>query len=328
MGILGVRGFRVETAPPGETRGPEPDGDPPGLIVAQFRLGHNSNAHLDVGGRLVNRLSSIFCAFPLVALLSACSPEEPVPGARPVETPPETAESRQPSAMTVLCLGDSLTEGYGLDRSRAYPARLQEKIDALDWKFTVVNAGLGGDTTAAALRRLDWFLQRRVDVLVLALGGNDGLRGVPLTEIRKNLGAIISKTTARYPEVKVIVAGIRIPPNYGTRYVRGFGDLFPEVAGRHGALLIPFLLEGVGGRPELNFPDGIHPNSRGQEIVAENVWTVIEPVLRKLHRKATNLTSSRPHSPAASGAGNPEHWMRQGLDNDKKPFFFIGFHLC
>jgi len=190
--------------------------------------------------------------------------------------------------MTVLCLGDSLTEGSGLDRSQAYPARLQEKIDALDWKFTVINAGLGGDTTAAGLRRLDWFLQRRIDVLILALGGNDGLRGLPLAEIRSNLGAIISKATARNPQVRVVVAGIRIPPNYGTRYVRGFGDLFPEVAAKHGALLIPFLLAGVGGRSELNFPDGIHPNGRGQEIVAENVWTIIEPLLRKLHRQAGN----------------------------------------
>ena len=187
--------------------------------------------------------------------------------------------------MTILCLGDSLTEGSGLDRAQAYPARLQEKIDALDWNFKVINAGVGGDTTAAALRRLDWLLQRRIDVLILALGGNDGLRGHPLPEIRKNLGAIISKATAHYPEVKVAVAGMQIPPNYGLQYVRGFGALFPEVAARHRALLIPFLLEGVGGRPDLNLPDGIHPNGRGQEIVAENVWTVIEPVLRKLHRK-------------------------------------------
>lgn len=224
----------------------------------------------------------------MVALLSACSPEGPPPRQQPAELPPETSGSPQPSAMTVLCLGDSLTEGSGLDRSQAFPARLQEKIDALDWKFTVINAGLGGDTTAAALRRLDWFLQRRIDVLILALGGNDGLRGLPLAEIRRNLGAIISKASARYPEVMVVVAGIQIPPNYGTRYVREFRDLFPEVAARHGALLIPFLLEGVGGRPELNFPDGIHPNGRGQEIVAENVWKIIEPLLRKLHRKAAN----------------------------------------
>jgi len=234
---------------------------------------------------MVNRLSSIFCAFLTLALLSACSPEQSSYPQQPAVLSPETDESPQPSTMTVLCLGDSLTEGYGLERSQAYPALLQEKIDALDWKFTVINAGLGGDTTAAALRRLDWFLQRRIEVLILALGGNDGLRGLPLTEVRRNLGAIISKTAARYPEVKVVVAGIQIPPNFGMKYVRGFGDLFPEVAAKHGALLIPFLLEGVGGRPELNFPDGIHPNRRGQQIVAENVWTVIEPVLRKLIAK-------------------------------------------
>ena len=237
---------------------------------------------------MVNRLSTIVCAFLTVALFSTCSPEQPSSPGQPAEQPPATSQPLHPSAMTVLCLGDSLTEGSGLDRSQAFPARLQEKIDALDWKFTVINAGLGGDTTAAALRRLDWFLQRRIDVLILALGGNDGLRGLPLAEIRRNLGAIISKTTARYPEVKVVVAGIQIPPNYGTRYVREFRDLFPEVAAKHGALLIPFLLEGVGGRPDLNLPDGIHPNSRGQEIVAETVWTVIEPVLRKLHRNAIN----------------------------------------
>ena len=236
----------------------------------------------------MNRLSIIFCAFVMVALLSACSPGKPSPREQPAEGSPDAPESPQPPGMTVLCLGDSLTEGYGLDRGQAYPARLQEKIDALGWKFTVINAGLGGDTTAAGLRRLDWFLQRKIDVLILALGGNDGLRGVPLAEIRRNLGAIISRTTARYPEVKVVLAGIRIPPNYGTSYVRGFRDLFAEVAARHGALSIPFLLEGVGGRPDLNFPDGIHPNRRGQQIVAENVWSVLEPLLRKLQGNAAN----------------------------------------
>lgn len=233
-------------------------------------------------------LASTLSALLTAALLAACSPEQPSSPRQPAVQPPDTLQLLHPSAMTVLCLGDSLTEGSGLDRSQAFPARLQEKIDALHWKFTVINAGLGGDTTAAALRRLDWFLQRRIDVLILALGGNDGLRGLPLAEIRRNLGAIISKTTARYPEVTVVVAGIQIPPNYGTRYVREFRDLFPEVAAKHGALLIPFLLEGVGGRPELNFPDGIHPNGRGQKIVAENVWKIIEPLLRKLHRNATN----------------------------------------
>ena len=239
----------------------------------------------------MKHLASIFCIFLTGALLSACSPEEQSPRPQPVEPPPDAPQSPEPSAMTILCLGDSLTEGSGLDRSQAYPARLQEKIDALGWNFKVVNAGLGGDTTAAALRRLDWFLQRRIDVLILALGGNDGLRGLPLAEVRKNLEAIISKATSRYPRLKVVLAGMQMPANYGMPYVRGFQALFPEVAASHGALLIPFLLEGVGGRPELNLPDGIHPNRRGQEIVAENVWKVIEPMLGKLRR---NVTQARP----------------------------------
>lgn len=276
----------------------------------------------------MKRLASMFCVFLTGTLLSACSPEQPAPRQQPVAQPPDASESPQPSAMTILCLGDSLTDGFGLDRSQAYPARLQEKIDALGWNFKVINAGVGGETTAAALRRLDWLLQKRTDVLILALGGNDGLRGLPLTEIRKNLGAIISRATSRYSQLKVVVAGIQIPPNYGTQYVRGFGALFPEVAARHRALLIPFLLEGVGGRPELNFPDGIHPNGRGQEIVAENVWKVIEPVLRKLHDKATNATASRPNRVAPGGIPIPEHSMGPGRANGKKPFFFIGFHLC
>ncbi len=181
--------------------------------------------------------------------------------------------------MTILCLGDSLTAGHGLDKSQAYPALLQQKIDALDWNFEVINAGLSGDTTAAALRRLDWLLKRRVDILILAVGGNDGLRGLPLEETQQNLDSIILKTKSRYPRVNIVVAGMQIPPNYGLQYVQRFRSLFPKVAAEHQALLIPFLLEGVGGQPALNFPDGIHPNSQGQKIVAENVWKIIEPLL-------------------------------------------------
>ncbi len=194
--------------------------------------------------------------------------------------------------MTVLCLGDSLTAGYRLDQSQAYPALLQGKIDALGWNFEVINAGLGGDTTAAALRRLDWLLQRRLDVLILAVGGNDALRGLPLKETQKNLESIVSKTTSRYPRVTVVLAGMQIPPNYGAQYVRQFRSLFPKVAEKHQTLLIPFLLEGVAGQPELNFPDGIHPNVRGQEIVAANVWKIIEPVLSRLESQSHRYWNS------------------------------------
>lgn len=182
----------------------------------------------------------------------------------------------------VVCLGDSLTAGYGLDQAQAYPALLQKSIDALGWKFKVVNAGLSGETTAGGLRRLDWVLKRRIDVMVLALGGNDALRGIPLETTRRNLDQILTRTRAKNPGAQLIVAGMLIPPNWGREYFNGFRAIFPQLAKKHQAGLIPFLLEGVGGKPELNFPDGIHPTAEGHRIVARNVWKVLEPVLRAL----------------------------------------------
>lgn len=182
----------------------------------------------------------------------------------------------------ILCLGDSLTAGYGLDPLQAYPALLQKKIAWLGWNFKVVNAGVSGETTAGGLRRLDWVLKQRIDVLVLALGGNDALRGIPLETSRQNLSAILSRSKARYPGIQLVVAGMLIPPNWGREYFTRFRSLFPELARQHGAQLVPFLLEGVGGNPELNFPDGIHPTAVGHEIVAENVWKVLKPLLSTL----------------------------------------------
>jgi acyl-CoA thioesterase-1 len=183
----------------------------------------------------------------------------------------------------VVCLGDSLTAGYGLDQAQAYPALLQKSIDSLGWKFKVVNAGLSGETTAGGLRRLDWVLKRRIDVLILALGGNDALRGIPLETTRQNLDQILTRTRAKNPSAQLIVAGMLIPPNWGREYFNGFRALFPQLAKQHQAGLIPFLLEGVGGKPELNFPDGIHPTAAGHKIVAANVWKVLEPVLKSMH---------------------------------------------
>ena len=165
----------------------------------------------------------------------------------------------------VVCLGDSLTAGYGLDQAQAYPALLQKRIDDLGWKFKVVNAGLSGETTAGGLRRLDWVLKRRIDVLILALGGNDALRGIPLETTRQNLDQILTRTSTKNPGVKLVVAGMLIPPNWGREYFNGFRALFPQLAKKHQAGLIPFLLEGVGGKPELNFPDGIHPTAVGHQ---------------------------------------------------------------
>jgi acyl-CoA thioesterase-1 len=187
---------------------------------------------------------------------------------------------------SILFLGDSITAGYGLELSQAYPGLIQKKIDANGWDFKVVNAGQSGDTTAGGLARLDWLLNNRVEVLVLELGGNDGLRGLSVPEIKKNLQAIIDRTKARYPEAKIVIAGMKVPPNMGGDYGRRFDAVFPELAKTNNAALIPFILKGVGGMREMNLPDGIHPTAKGHEIVAENVWKVLEPVLRPLNRKS------------------------------------------
>lgn len=183
---------------------------------------------------------------------------------------------------TVVVLGDSLAAGYGLDPSESFPALLQKKIEAAGLKFTVVNAGVSGDTTAGGLRRIDWLLKRRADVLVLELGGNDGLRGIPVDVTKTNLQAIIDRTKQKYPRAQIVIAGMQMPPNMGVDYTTSFAKLFPELAKANNAALVPFLLEGVGGKPEFNLPDLIHPTAEGQKIVATNVWNVLKPVLEKV----------------------------------------------
>jgi len=186
----------------------------------------------------------------------------------------------------VVILGNSLTAGYGLDPDLAFPALLQRKVDAAGLDFEIVNAGVSGDTSAGGARRIRWLLRKQIDVLVLELGANDGLRGVSLDSTRDNLQKIIREIRSRNPEADIIIAGMMVPPNLGPEYTRTFRELFVELADQNGCPLIPFLLEGVAGRSELNLPDGIHPTPEGHRIVAENVWKVLEPVLRKRSRKA------------------------------------------
>jgi acyl-CoA thioesterase-1 len=182
---------------------------------------------------------------------------------------------------TILIFGDSLTAGLGMDdpSTQAYPALLQKKIDAAGLPYRVINGGLSGETTAAGLRRIDWMLRERVDVFVLALGGNDGLRGILSPVTRANLAAILEKVHFKYPDAKLVVAGMQMPPNLGPDYLAAYRAIFPEVAKATGATLIPFLLEGVGGVPELNQPDGIHPTAKGHEQVADTVWRALRPLL-------------------------------------------------
>ena len=178
----------------------------------------------------------------------------------------------------ILCLGDSLTEGYGIAPERSYPQQLERRLRASGHpEARVVNAGISGSTTASAVARLRWQLKAKPDVLVLALGGNDGLRGLELSETEKNLSEAIA--LARSQGVEVVLAGMQIPPNYGADYTRSFRALFPGLAKAHDVALIPFLLEGVAAKPELNLPDGIHPNAAGYEIVTENVLATLLPLL-------------------------------------------------
>jgi acyl-CoA thioesterase-1 len=184
-------------------------------------------------------------------------------------------------AKTIVFLGDSLTAGLGLSPGDAFPALIAEKIRAAGLPFQVENAGLSGDTSAGALRRTDWMLQRPIDVLVIALGGNDGLRGLPVKSLKANLQAIIDKAKTKNPSVKIVIAGMQIPPNLGAEYAANFEKIYAELAHENNAALIPFLLEGVGGRRDLNQPDLIHPTAAGHRIIAGLVWRTLEPILRK-----------------------------------------------
>jgi len=186
------------------------------------------------------------------------------------------------NAKTILFFGNSLSAGYGLDPELAFPALIQQKIDSLKWNFRVINAGLSGETSAGGLRRIDWLLQRPIEVFVLELGGNDGLRGITLDLTKKNLQTIIERVKRKYPAAKIVIAGMQVPPNLGQEYTAPFRALYAELAKKHNALLIPFLLEGVGGIPHLNLPDGIHPTAAGHRIVAKNVWKVLLPLLKTM----------------------------------------------
>tara|TARA_R110002111_G_scaffold96118_4_gene149091 strand:- start:193 stop:822 length:630 start_codon:yes stop_codon:yes gene_type:complete len=190
--------------------------------------------------------------------------------------PARAAESK-----TIVFIGDSLTAGYGLDNpsAQAYPALIQEKIDAAQLNYRTVNAGLSGDTTAGGLRRINWLLQQPIDILVIALGGNDGLRGVSPKSTKANLKGIIERTRAKYPEVTIMLAGMQMPANMGEAYRQSFQRIFPEVAQEKQGKLIPFLLEGIGGEPEFNQPDLIHPTAEGQRLIAETVWLSLQPLL-------------------------------------------------
>ncbi len=183
-------------------------------------------------------------------------------------------------ARTILFLGTSLTAGLGVDPEEAYPALIQTKLDSAGFDYQVVNAGVSGETTAGGLSRIDWLLRQPVDVMVLELGANDALRGQDLSDARRNLQEIIDRTRKRYPKSTIILAGMMAPPNLGSTYTENFRRIFEDLARENHLPLIPFLLDGVAGNPGLNQADGIHPTAEGHRIMAQNVWKVLEPLLR------------------------------------------------
>ncbi len=182
--------------------------------------------------------------------------------------------------MAMIFFGDSLTAGYGLDEpSLAFPGLIQLKLDSASLDYQVINAGVSGETSSGGAERIDWILSKPVDIFILELGANDGLRGIPIEETTKNLQAIIDKVKAKNDKARIILAGMQVPPNMGQRYTSAFNAMFPELATKNNIELVPFLLEGVGGETELNQADGIHPTVEGHKKVAENVWPYILKVI-------------------------------------------------
>jgi acyl-CoA thioesterase-1 len=205
--------------------------------------------------------------------LISCNSEKKELANNQVEiTDPSTVQADQ---KIILFFGNSLTAGYGIDQEDAFAGLTQLRIDSLGLDYKVINGGLSGETTAGGLSRLDWFLEDKPDIFVLELGGNDGLRGIALTETKSNLLAMVDKVRAKFPETKIILAGMQIPPNMGQEYSNEFKEIYPAVAKEKNVKLIPFLLENVGGIPELNLPDGIHPTEQGHKIVLETIWPYI-----------------------------------------------------
>ncbi|MEX0907209.1 MAG: arylesterase [Gemmatimonadota bacterium] len=180
----------------------------------------------------------------------------------------------------VLFIGTSITAGYGIGEEFAYPAVIQQMIDSAGLPYRVSNAGVSGETSAGGLRRIDWALQQPIDVLVVELGANDGLRGLPVADMRADLDSLLSRARARYPDVRIVLLGMEAPPNLGEAYTTAFRSVFPELAARHDAALVPFVLDSVVADRSLNIEDGVHPNPAGHRIIARNVWRALGPVLR------------------------------------------------
>jgi len=232
---------------------------------------------ITIGTKLIK-----FCYFILAVLILSCGNDKTEKKTN-VETKNQTEETTIAIAQTktILCFGDSITAGYGLDDNKdAYPVVLQEKIDSLHLNYTVINSGLSGETTAGGKGRIDWILNQDIDIFLLELGANDGLRGVQLSETRSNLQSIINTVKEKSPETTIILAGMELPPNMGKEYTDEFRQIFSDLAKENNLEFIPFILKDVGGIAALNQSDGIHPTAEGHRIVANTVWEVLKPLLK------------------------------------------------
>ena len=237
----------------------------------------------------------------------ACQPERNIDGATEARRAPAdtiaaadagTQSTGEPvvkdsarAKVTVLFFGTSLTAGYGLDPSNAFPALVAAKAAADGTPITAINGGLSGETSAGALRRIDWALRQPVDIVVLETGGNDALRGLDANALRANLTAIVARIRKTQPRARILLAVMEAPPNFGARYTASFREAYATVAKNEGLALLPFLLDGVAGRPELNQEDGVHPNLAGERIVAENVWRSLKPVVAEIYERRKLTTA-------------------------------------
>lgn len=221
-----------------------------------------------------------FCYFLMILLFFSCGNSPKSSEESQESEKVESSSESNGTVKTILCFGDSITAGYGLDDiNEAYPAVLQSKIDSLNWNYEVINSGLSGETTAGGLSRINWILNQKINVFLLELGANDGLRGIPLSETRSNLNAIIEAVRSKDPNIPIILAGMELPPNMGEDYISEFRTIYSDLAKEYQLPFIPFILDGVGGIKELNQNDGIHPTAQGHQIVANNVWNVLKPLI-------------------------------------------------
>ena len=243
----------------------------------------NTQLHLNLLTSVAQKFIK-FCYFIILLLVVSCGENNTEKKIKETTAKNETEQTEvtETATKTILCFGDSITAGYGLDDvTDAFPGVIQQKIDSLGLNYTVVNSGVSGETTAGGKARIDWILNQNVDIFILELGANDGLRGVDVVETTINLQAIIDAVKKKSPKTKIVLAGMQLPPNMGQKYTRDFKQIFMNIAEKNEIELIPFILEDVGGIAELNQKDGIHPTVEGHKLVANTVWKTLKPLLEK-----------------------------------------------